>query len=249
MKRIIIFLVTFATLFLPTSSVFAAAGGNVVSDFILTFVKNGEKEASSFTTSDVEIPEIREKTPINSCSGLKSPHENVKVSICYFESREDEPERIAFIWEVTSNKEKVTDIRVVYDGSNPFVDESKAIREYQEKMKTAVLAPAEFPFEITHIDAKIANHALLLKYRNAELEGLVEIVVSPTDSDLKELKDKNDEYYTLKNGKKALFSTATNQLVFQHKKMRYSISVSNTGNKDRTVEECLNIANSMIVLN
>lgn len=64
MKRIMILLVTFATLFLPTSSVFAASGGNVVSDFILTFVKNGEKEASSFTTSDVKIPEIREKTPI-----------------------------------------------------------------------------------------------------------------------------------------------------------------------------------------
>jgi hypothetical protein len=251
-KRIILAVITFAVLFLSTQTVIATTlrDGDVVSNFIHTLVTKGEKEARSFTASDVEIPEIREKTPIRGFSGLNSPYENVRVSIGYFDIGENEPDRIAFIWEVTSNKEKVTDIRVVYDGSNPFVDESKVIREYQDKMKITILAPSKFPFDITHIDADIDRNTLMLRYRNADLEGLVQIKVEPDDVDLKEIKGENDKLYTLKNGKKALYQSnlpTAHQLIFQHKNLSYSIGISKTTKKEITVEDLLIIANSMFL--
>lgn len=250
MKRNMIILITLGILFLSTQTVMATPPfkeGNVVSNFIHTLVRNGEKEARSFTVPDVKIPEIREKTPITGFSGLNSPNENVRVIIGYFESGENEPERIAFIWEVTSNKEKVTDIRVVFDGSNPFIDEAKAIQEYQDKMNTPILAASEFPFDITHIDADIDKDTLMLRYRNADLQGLVQIKIVPTDTDLKKLKGENDEYYTLKSGTKALYQNVptAHQLIFQHKNSRYSIGISKTTKKDITVEDLLKIANSM----
>ena len=101
-------------------------------------------------------------TPIRRFLGLPSPNENVRVSIAYFYDGDNEPERIAFIWEITSNREKITDIRVVYDGSNPFIDELKAINEYEAKNRTIVLAPSKFPFDITHIDADVDKETLML---------------------------------------------------------------------------------------
>jgi hypothetical protein len=172
------------------------------------------------------------------------------VSIGYFDSEENEPERIAFIWEITSNKEKVTDIRVVYDGSNPFEDESKVIREYQDKMKTPVLAPSEFPFDITHIDAYIDKDTLMLRYRNADLKGLVQIKVVSNVTNLEKIKGENDKYYTLKNGTKALYQPnfpTAHQLIFQHKNLKYSIGISKTMKKDIKVEDLLKIANSMFL--
>ena len=45
--------------------------------------------------------------------------ENVMVSVAYFDNGKGSEGRIAFIWEITIIKNKITDIRVVYDGSEP----------------------------------------------------------------------------------------------------------------------------------
>ncbi|WP_227940280.1 hypothetical protein [Alkalihalobacillus deserti] len=251
MKRIII-MTTILMLFLSVETVMATPFKyeNVVSNLIHTLVTKGEEEAKSFVASGVEIPEIREKTPITGFSSLNSPDENVRVAIGYFVSEENEPERIAFIWEVTSNKEKVTDIRVVYDGSNPFVDESKIIKEYQDKMKTPVLAPSEFPFDITHIRAYIDKDTLMLRYRNANLQEFVQIKVAPNITGLEKIKGEADKYYTLKNGTKALYQPnflPAHQLIFQHKNLKYTIGISKTTKKDIKVEDLLKIANSMFL--
>ena len=155
-------------------------------------------------SSKAEIPEIRENTPILKFSGLPSPENNVMVSIAYFHA-ENNSERIAFIWEVTSDKEKITNIRVVYDGSNPFINESKARMEYEAKNKTNVLYPSKFPFDITHINGDVDKDVLMLRYRNADLGGLLQIKVDPHNADLNTLEDINDEFYSLKNGTNALY--------------------------------------------
>ncbi|MCA1319378.1 hypothetical protein LC085_05580 [Bacillus tianshenii] len=250
MKRNMIIIITLGIIFLSTQTVMATPPfkeGNVVSNFIHTLVRKGEKESRAFTVPEVKIPEIREKTPITGFSGLNSPNENVRVLIGYFESGENESKRIAFIWEVTSNKEKVTDIRVVFDGSNPFIDEAKAIQEYQDKRNTPILTASEFPFDITHIDADFDKDTLMLRYKNADLQGLVQIKIVPSDTDLKKLKGENDEYYTLKSGTKALYQNvpSAHQLIFQHRNSRYSIGISKTTKKDITVGDLLKIANSM----
>lgn len=91
------------------------------SEFVITsLIKKDEEHARTYLTSNVVIPEIREDTPINRVTGLPSPNENVSVTMAYFDDGEGMQERIAFIWEITFVEDKVTDIRVVYDGSNPF---------------------------------------------------------------------------------------------------------------------------------
>ena len=92
-------------------------------------VKKDEKLARTYLSSNVKIPEIGEETPINRILGFPSPKENVRVSIAYFYDGDNMPERIAFIWEITFNKDKITDIRVVNDSSNPFISESNVIKE------------------------------------------------------------------------------------------------------------------------
>lgn len=223
---------------------------DVVSNLMYALVKKDEKLARSYVSSEVKIPEIRENTPIAGFSGLPSPKKNVMVSIAYFYAEENNPERIAFIWEVRSNKEKITNIRVVYDGSNPFMNESKARMEYQAKNKTNILYPSKFPFDITHIDGYVDKDVLMLRYRNADLEGLLQIKVVPHNAYLGTLKGENDEFYSLKNGTNALYQPnfpAASQLVFQNGNSRYSIGISYSTKDNVTVDDLLKIANSMFL--
>lgn len=104
----------------------ASNSGELVRDFIIALTKNDEELARTYLSLNVKIPEIREDTPIRSFSGLPSPKENVVVSVAYFDDKE-KSKRIAFIWEIAFSKDKITDINVVYDGSNPFMNESNII--------------------------------------------------------------------------------------------------------------------------
>jgi len=250
MKKILIILIA-SGMFLSIQSVMAKSFSNdVVSNLMYAVVKKDEKLARSYVSSEVKIPEIREDTPIKRFSGLPSPEENVRVSIAYFYDGENNPERIAFIWEISTNKEKITDIRVVYDGSNPFMNESKAIKEYEAKNKTNILTPSAFPFDITHIDGYVDKDILMLSYRNADLGGLLQIKVVPHDADLEILKGENAEFYSLKNGTNALYqsnSPPADQLVFQNGNSRYSIGIGYSTKQNVTVNDLLKIANSMFL--
>lgn len=249
MKKVLLILITIG-MFLSIQSVKAKPpNDDVVSNFMYALVKKDEKLASSYVSSEVTIPEIRENTPISGFSGLPSPKKNVMVSIAYF-SAENNSERIAFIWEITSTKEKVTNIRVVYDGSNPFMNELKARMEYDAKNHTHTLYPSEFPFDITHIDGDVDKDVLTLRYRNADLGGLLQIKVVPHNADLGTLKGENDEFHTLKNGTTALYQPnfpTTSQLVFQHGKLKYSIGIRYSTKATVTVDDLLKVVNSMFL--
>ncbi|RBW68058.1 hypothetical protein [Bacillus taeanensis] len=86
---------------------------------------------------------------MNPKEGFPSPKKNVRVIVAYFE--EELGERIGFIWEITANNEKITDIMVVYDGSNPFMNEKKAVKEYETNYQKHILVPSKFSFKVTHV--------------------------------------------------------------------------------------------------
>ncbi|WP_077215205.1 hypothetical protein [Bacillus dakarensis] len=247
MKKVLVILIG---LLFTTQSVLATSSSNeVVNNFILALVKNNDKLAKSYVSSNVKIPEIRENTPIRGFMKLSSPKENVKVSITYFDDGENEPERIAFIWEITSNKEKITNIRVVYDGSNPLMNESKVVNEYEAKFQNKILVPSEFPFDITHVNGYVYKDELMLRYRNENINGLLQISVVPNDVSLEGFGGRYDKFYTLKNGAKALYQPnfgPAQQLIFQHKNLKYSIGISRRTEKKITVDDLLKIANSML---
>lgn len=215
------------------------------SEFVITISKKDIKQARSYLVPNVEIPEIREETAIGRITGLPSPQKNKSVSIAYFDSGDNLNDRIAFIWELSYVKDKITDIKVVYDGANPFLNEISTIKEYETKNKVKVLTEYELPFEVTHINGTVDHKVLMLKYRNVELNSLLQIKVESSSIDLESLKNKNDEFYTLENGIEALYQQNKKQLIFQHKNLIYTINIKTSSNQKYTVDDLLRVANSM----
>ncbi len=121
MKKILFLIPVLALILLITQPVRATDDiVKIGSQFVIEYsIKKDEGQARTFLNSNVVIPEIREETPINNVMGLPSPKENVMVSIAYFDDGKGFQGRIALIWEITIVKNKITDIRVVYDGSEP----------------------------------------------------------------------------------------------------------------------------------
>lgn len=248
MRKILIILVTLG-LFVSSSQLASATQNrNVVSKFMIALVKRDEKLAKSYVDSDVKIPEIRENTPFRGFTGLPSSKQDVRVVIAYFED-DLSGERIAFIWEVTANNEKIKDIRVVYDGSNPLMNEQITVKEYEAKFHKQVLVPSHFPFEITHVHGDIYEDELILRYRNVDIKGLVQIKVAPKTHELEMFKRKNDTLYTLKNGAKALYQRdvpAAYQLIFQQDGLQYYVGIGKHIKKKFTVDDVIKIVESML---
>ncbi len=209
--------------------------------------------AQKFVEGYVEIPDIRENSRIKQYQLVPSPKAGVKILIAHFDDEVLKGERLAFIWELTVHGKSITKIRVLFDGSNPLVDEARLINEYQSKNRRHVLIPAEFPFrEVTRFDGCIEHgSSLVLTYWNDKVNGFFRERVSPISMELERYKGKSDVYYTLKDGTKALYRTKFEfgyELRFQKNGLHYTLTI---GNKKSlmvkyTPETLMRIANSMV---
>lgn len=215
------------------------------SEFIISyFVKHDEERALTYLAQNVSIPELREDTQISGVMGLPSPQENVSVAVTYFDDGRGQRGRIAFIWELTFEEDKITDIRVVYDGANPHTNELNLMNEFERISKTNILTPYEYPFEMTHIDGDVTDDYLELNYRNVDMETSMQIRIEKNNASIENFQDNNDQYYTLSNGIKALYKPNA-QLMFQNNHLLYIIRIE--GEEDQTIEvkDFLKVANSM----
>lgn len=124
MKKIMATFIAFTLVFILVRPVTAASDiVKIGSQFVLAVTKKKEDQAKTHLASNVVIPEVKEDTPINQITGLPSPEGNVVVAVAYFSDGENISGRIAFIWEMIFTEEKITDIRVIYDGSSPTAAE------------------------------------------------------------------------------------------------------------------------------
>lgn len=248
MNRLLIILTTIGLLSTCVQTAIAKPfNDDVVSSFIRTLVTKGEEEARSYVDSDVDIPEIRENTPIRGVSGLPSPKGNVRVSVAYFDDGKNAPDRMAFIWEVTYKKNKITDIRVVYDGSNPFMNELNIIKAYKKKFSKNILGLSSFPFDITHVDGEIKGEVANIQYKNNEKNGIINLKVEPKDKELDMYKDVGSKLYFLKNGEKALClrdSSHNYKLIFQYDELQYTIDIEGIVTQPN---DLIYVANSMFL--
>jgi len=220
----------------------------IVRDFLEALVKNDDKKAQSYLIDGVKIPELKESTPIGSIAGLPSPINGVKVIVAYFKN-ELSGERIAFIWEVAVKDEKITQIRVIHDGTNPFMEEAKVVKEYEMKFKKNILVPSKFPFEITSFHGSVNNERLMLHYTNESNEFL-KITISPTIANLERYKGKTDKFYTLDDGTRVLYRGEFDlgyELRFQRDGLQYTVVIGNKENlkKKFRAEDLMKIAGSM----
>ncbi|QOR67307.1 hypothetical protein IM538_03980 [Cytobacillus suaedae] len=256
MKKIVILFTAIFLLYPSTQPTIARQPfEDVVSNFLDTLVTKGEREVSSFLESGVVIPEIRENTPIDRFSVAYpkvpiSTNENKRVAIGYFNYGETQPEQIAFIWEVTLKKDKISNIRVVFDGSNPMMNESKVVEEYEANHHKKVVVPSHFPFSVTHVDGYVDRDILMLRYRNEKLQATLQIKIVPKDNvSLERIKSKHDKYYTLRDGTKALYQPnypPAHQIVFEKNDLRYYVGINKSAEMNIAVNDLIKIADSML---
>lgn len=241
----------------PSEAVAAPTGGETrlgpADRFVKAILRNDLDQAQKYIEKDfVQIPEVRENSRISGIQLVSSPEEDVKILLAHFDDEVLKGERLAFIWELTLKGDRITKIRVLFDGANPLVDEARLIQEYQKKFKRHVLVPTEFPFEITQFNGHVnGDESLELVYRNDVLNGFFRVKASPIVVELERYKGKDDVYYLLKDGTKALYRPKFElgyELRFQKNGMHYTLAI---GNKKMLkvkykATDLLKIANSMV---
>lgn len=241
----------------PSESVAAPTDGETlpgpVDRFAKAILRNNLEEAQKYVDKDfVQIPEIRENPKISGVQLVSSPKSDVKYLLAHFDDEALEGERLAFIWELIIKEDRITSIRNLFEGANPLADEAQLIREYQLRFKRDVLVPTVFPFEITHFKGYVdGNESLELIYRNKALNGFFRVKVFPVVVELERYKGKDDVYYQLEDGTKALYRPKFElgyELRFQKNGMQYTLAI---GNKKMLktkykATDLLKLANSMI---
>lgn len=130
-KSLILFLVVFGGLLISTGIAEAHDNSDVPVKFAQAVWKKDNILAQTYLADGVKLPEIRENSPIKSYQLVNSPINNIKVLLANFWDEDLGGERLALIWELTVEDNKITKIRTVFDGANPLMDEVKLIKDYQ----------------------------------------------------------------------------------------------------------------------
>jgi hypothetical protein len=230
-------------------SVMAESPRDVVEKYIKALIHKNNMLAQSYLHSVDTMPEIKLSTPIEEFKVVNTPLKDTKVVVAFFKG-EVGGERIAFIWELTVRDEKISRIKIIHDGTNPFLEEAKLVKEYEMKYQRNLLVPTKFPFEITGIEGYIHNQRLLLRYRSEPINGFLQFTVSPVSVELERYKGKYDEYHILKNGTKVLYRTKFDlgyEIRFQKDGLHYTVVIGNKKflKKKFTLDDLIQIAESM----
>ncbi|MED1471236.1 hypothetical protein [Bacillus salipaludis] len=218
----------------------------VLQDFVIAIMKKDERLARKLINPSVKIPEIRENTPIQRIETLPSPHKNARILLARFEreyfDNQSFTERIAFIWEVYVENNKISRIKVLSDLSNPFMNEP--IKEYQEKYNKQLLVPTYFPFKVTHVQGNVVYNEAIWFYRDKT--GKLSIQATPHLGKLSVLKDYRA--LILKNGQEAFIKEilAGYQVIFLYEDIQYTVKLeSQKKHYQPTEKELIDVVESM----
>lgn len=228
-KLIIPWALYFAVFFTSQSAL--AVPNHVVNDFMDRLINKGQLSAKSLLINQmIKIPEIKENTPIDKFIVLPTPqYEDTKVVVAYFKG-EVGGELIAFIWELVVKDDKISRIKVIHDGTNPFLEEAKLVKEYQLEFQKHVLVPSKLPFEVTGFDGYIDSDLLTLVYRSEPINGFLRIRVFPIKGNPERYKATDDEFYTLQGGIKVSYKTKSEiayEIMFQKDGLQYDVAIGN----------------------
>jgi hypothetical protein len=243
--KFIISSIVIGLLFTSIQPVYAATREDIFRNFTMAVFKKDDKKVRSYLSSSVEIPEIRENTPITGIQGLSSPEKEKMVFVGRFQ-QEGEIQRIAFIWEVTFGKEKIEQIRVVADGSNPYMNEKIATRDYKKRYQKEVLVPSHFPFEVTHVESRIFDKKLTLTYKNCDTNDAIQIMAFPKTEELNQLVKKDERKKTLNNGREVFFreGSSSYDIIFLDNNLQYVVTINKKGKRYKA--DILKFVESMI---
>ncbi|MBS4172911.1 hypothetical protein [Bacillus sp. FJAT-49736] len=242
-RKILICILITQTLFYTSIRV-TGSERNVLHNFLDAFMHGNLNYAKSLLGPDVLLPEIRENTPITRIQTLPSPHKNTKVLIGYFKKEEISKgnfiQRIAFIWEVKIDKNKISQIIIVADGSNPFMNEP--INQFKVKYGKELLVPAYFPFSVTHVVSIMNDRDFIWIYKNSSKSLKIAVYSCQRSS-------KKVSSFTLKNKKEVELHKTVNgyQIDFCESRIHYQVELSDI-NKDeiKVKKELIHVVESML---
>jgi hypothetical protein len=208
----------------------------------------------SLMEPSVEIPEIRENTPISGIQSLPSPQKNSLILIGSFRDDLNDcegscPERIAFIWEVSIKKNKISNIKVISDVANPHMNELIVTKEYREKFNKEILVPMHFPFKMTHVNGKVSGEKIFLQYENKEIAGVLEIRAEPSTGEVKLPKRTIYKQVDLKKSYKGLIGEKPTgfELIFLSNNMQYTVRLLGYDKKyNPSKKELIKVVNWML---
>jgi hypothetical protein len=212
------------------------------------------KKLDALVEPGVKIPELRENSPIMSLSTLPSTHKDSVIVIGNFRdctgNRQVEClERIAFIWEVSVNKNKISKIKVISDVANPHMNELIVTQEYREKFNKEILVPMHFPFKMTHVSGKVNGEKIFLRYQNEEIAGVLEIHAEPTAGEIILPKGNMYKPVQLKKGYHGYIGETQKgyELIFLSDNMQYSVKLLGKLNKYKpSKKELIKVVNWML---
>ncbi len=234
---------------LSSKSVLASTQPREVVDKFMKQILNS-KSIESDVFEGVYLPKFKTDSPIGKYNIIPTPQRKDTMLVVVFYKDEISDDRVAFIWEVVVKNDKISHIDAIHNGTIPLLEEAKLVKEYELGFNKNVLVPVNFPFEITDFDGYLNNDFLSLTYRSGPINGMVKILVSPVERQLKNFKTKHDELHTLKDGTKVLYRTnnpVEYGIIFQKDGLQYAVGIGNKEhlNKKFSVNDLIQIANSM----
>jgi hypothetical protein len=212
------------------------------------------KKLNALVEPGVKIPELRENSPIMGLSTLPSTHKDTVIVIGNFrDCMENRPheclERIAFIWEVSVNNNKISNIKVISDVANPHMNELIVTKEYREKFNKEILVPMHFPFKMTHVSGKVNSEKIFLRYQNKKIAGVLEIQAEPTAGEIILPKGNMYKPVQLKKGYHGYIGETQKgyELIFLSDNMQYSVKLLGDHKKYKpSKKELIKVVNWML---
>ncbi|UNT71716.1 hypothetical protein IQ781_27435 (plasmid) [Bacillus sp. N447-1] len=207
---------------------FVKAETDILETFVNALMKKDERFMKSCLTELAELPDISFQTELSKVKRVRTPQKDTEVLIA-FSKDNYKNNKISFIWEVTTKGTKISNVKKIYDGMNPLIEEAKIVKEYEMKFKNNVLVPTQFPFKVNEFNGFIHNKYLELLYYNDTEQVILKITIAPIDIKLEEYKQKHDKFYVLKDGTKVLYREfdLAYELRFQKQGINYTVSIGN----------------------
>ncbi|WP_246938986.1 hypothetical protein [Bacillus pinisoli] len=252
LHMILSFLLVVTVLFPINSAAEEVNKDRVRQQFIDAISKSDQDKLRKLVLPNVKIPEIREDTPIKRIQGLPSSKEDTMVFIGYFgeekvENSDEGITRIAFIWEVTVTNNRVSNIAVVSDAANPFMNELKATKTYRSKYNKTVLVPSYFPNDVTHVKSNIIDDEIAIKYKSNK--SILELKASQLKNQSLNPKNQGFDKVKIKNSNEAYIHELSDgyQIDFVYDDLHYSVcyKFKNQKKDPKSKNKLIQVVNSM----
>ncbi|MEH7378573.1 hypothetical protein [Neobacillus drentensis] len=144
--------------------------------------------------------------------------------------------------------DRISEIKVISDEANPFMNELILTKEYKEKFNKQIYGPGYFPFKITHVSGKISGEKITLYYKNVKTPCVVKIQAEPTAGEIILPKGNMYKPTKLQKGYKGFIGELPEgyELILLIDNIQYNVKlIGNSTNYKPSKSDLIKVVNSM----